>query len=498
MQKGLNHTRITRRQLLRGMGVGVGLLAIGGLAQACGSEGSTPTSSVKTSSSPSQVVTPSASPATAASPTGAVPVGTQPVGYSGPNATLSMWFDTTGGAQGAKCVVDAAITPFNSMQSKVKVDPTFRANAWDATRTALAGGGGPDLVGTPGPSFAVALATANQLAPLDEYIARYGWKERYLSWALPLGLVNGKIYSLPNEMETLVLYYNKTLFQQHGWKPPRTMDDLMKLAAQIDAAGIIPFAHGNADWRPANEWFVGEFLNHVAGPDAVYQALMGQKRWDSPEFIHAIDLLVQMQKNGWFMGSLARYYTTNTNTRLAAFGDGKAAMDIEGTWVIANLKNYFGKAAHNNNEWDWVPMPSSSGKEIFDLAIGSTMSINANSKNLDAAAYFLDYFFSPEVDARVVVHCGVEPAPIKISASQLKGMDPRQIQIFEHLVQASNEGSYGYTTWTFWPPAAENWLIEKIEDVWAGKMTVKEYLEGHQKVFDQERKEGKVPPIPKR
>ena len=90
---------------------------------------------------------------------------------------------------------------------------------------------------------------------------------------LSLGLVDGELYSVPNELETLVLYYNKTLFEEQGWEPPTTIDELMALSEVVAAEGIIPFSHANAEWRPSNEWFVGEFLNHVAGPDNVYLAL---------------------------------------------------------------------------------------------------------------------------------------------------------------------------------------------------------------------------------
>ena len=55
-------------------------------------------------------------------------------------------------------------------------------------------------------------------------------------------MANGKLYSIPSEIETLVLYYNKTLFEQNGWEPPKTLDELTALAEQIDAAGVIPFA----------------------------------------------------------------------------------------------------------------------------------------------------------------------------------------------------------------------------------------------------------------
>ena len=169
-----------------------------------------------------------------------------------------------------------------------------------------------------------------------------------------------------DEIETLVLYYNKTLFEQNGWEPPKTLDELTALAEQIDAAGIIPFAHANAEWRAANEWFVGEFLNHSAGgPQKVYDALVGKTSWTDPDLVAAIESLNQMQQNGWFSGGLDRYYTLTEAEAGSMFGAGEAAMKIEGTWFLESVDDYFGEAAGNENEWGWVPMPSASGEADF-------------------------------------------------------------------------------------------------------------------------------------
>ena len=57
------------------------------------------------------------------------------------------------------------------------------------------------------------------------------------------------------------------------------------------------------------------------------------------------------------MGGLDRYYTATDDERLATFGDGGAAMNIEGSWALNSLGNYFEEGA--GAEWDLVPMPSS-------------------------------------------------------------------------------------------------------------------------------------------
>lgn len=412
--------------------------------------------------------------------------------------TLAYWFNPPTGGQGANCVLETVINPFNAANDKIFVDAVAQPNAWDATRTAIAGGGGPDVVNTPGPSFVFELAKAGQLLPLEDFVDTQGWNELFVPWALNLGKVDGKLYSLPDEMESLVLYYNKTLFEEHGWQPPKTTEELMALAQTIADADIIPFSHANAEWRPSNEWFMGEFLNHVAGPQKVYEALTGQRSWDDPDFLAAVNLLNEMQQKGWFMGGLDIYYTATSDERHTALGSGEAAMNIEGTWFLGDIDLFFGEAAGNSNEWDWVPVPSSSGEAIYDIGIGGTWSINKNSAHPEAVAEFFSHYFSPETQGKLLSNCGRAPAPVRLQADALTELDPRAAKMFEGLSASSDAGNYGYTTWTFWPPKSDVYIYEEVEKVWSGDITPEDYLAGLQALFTEELAAGDIPPIPER
>ena len=112
--------------------------------------------------------------------------------------------------------------------------------------------------------------------PLDDYAQKLGWNDRILPVFVELGKYNGKLYALPKTYETLGLFYNKTLFAKEGWTPPTTIAELEKLADAMLAKGIVPFAAGNADWRPTNEHYVSIVLNSVAGPDNVSQGAEGR------------------------------------------------------------------------------------------------------------------------------------------------------------------------------------------------------------------------------
>jgi raffinose/stachyose/melibiose transport system substrate-binding protein len=434
----------------------------------------------------------------AGSATLALPVGDHRAASAQDKAQVELWFDTTGGAEGTQCIVDNVVTPFNEGSAAVQINATMQANGWQATRTALAGGGGPDVVTTPGPSWAVELAKAGQLLPLDAYADELGWTERFVPWALSLGQVDGQLFSLPTEQETMVLYYNKTLFDERGWTLPTTLDELSALSQEIADAGVIPFAHGNQEWRPANHWYLGEFLNHAAGSQKVYDFLTGEAQLTDPEFVAAVDMLTEYQQNGWFSGGLESYYTTTTDEMHAMLGDGQAAMLIEGTWFLSDVADYFGEAAGNTNEWGWIPVPSADGEPTFNLGIGSTYSINPASPNPDAAAEFLDFLFSAEAQGSLLANCGMAPAPITLDAAALDGVEPRQGEIIEQLNAAAEAGNYGYLMWTFFAPKVDSFLTENVERVWAGEMTSQELLAEAQQIHDEEVAEGKLPPIPQR
>ena len=130
--------------------------------------------------------------------------------------------------------------------------------------------------------------------------------------------------------------------------------------------------------------------------------------------------------------------------------------------------------------------------------MGSTYSINAATEHPEAVADFLTYYFSPEAQAAALVDCSYAPAPVALSADALEGLDPRVAGVFAGLTQASSEGNYGYTTWTFWPPKSDIYIYEEIEKVWAGQMTTEEYLQGLDDLFQEELEAGDIPPIPDR
>jgi raffinose/stachyose/melibiose transport system substrate-binding protein len=429
--------------------------------------------------------------------------GSQSSGGSGkPSGTVKIWIGQDD-AQRRQYIKTHDIDAFNKSHPDITMDVSFKPiDGIDRLiQIALPAGNGPDLVPTPGPSYALQYITSNLLLDIDKYAQQYNWKSKFFPWALDSGRVNGKLYSLPTSYETMLIYYNTTLFQQKGWKPPTNRSELEALAEEAMGQGIVPFMAGSADWRPATEWFVTVFFNNYAGPSAVYQALTGKIPWTDPVFVDAITLMNNYFQKGWFGGGVKQYFTNKFDPQDAAFAQGKAAMDMEGTWAFSNWPSFFG-SPHTNTDYNWAPVPplrDGLPNPIYPLGIGGTISISASSKVADAAAEYLDWYYStPKRMTQEMADMNFEALPIYVKASDFpSNINPRLRDHYLSINDATSKGVFGYTTWTFWPPKSDVWTYQGMDKVLTGNITPAQYCAQLDSIFKKELQQGVVPPIPK-
>ena len=134
---------------------------------------------------------------------------------------IPLWLDTTGGAENAECIVEHAVDTFNALGNGTTVEATLQANNWDATR--------PRSPAAPARTSSARLVRRSpcslpwpgSLLPLDDYAEQFGWNERFAEGRSTSAWPMASSTASPTEIETLVLYYNKTLFEQNGWSRRR-------------------------------------------------------------------------------------------------------------------------------------------------------------------------------------------------------------------------------------------------------------------------------------
>ncbi|MDN4640038.1 ABC transporter substrate-binding protein [Agreia sp. PsM10] len=352
------------------------------------------------------------------------------------------------------------------------------------TDTAVAAGQAPDVIYSNGPSAASDLARADRTLSLDDYSKKYDWEAKLLPWAYELSKVNDSLMSVPTGYGSMVLYYNKAVFDENGWTPPTTLAEFETIAADAKAKGIVPLGGGNSGYQGMSEWLVTAVLNAAVGPDKLYDALTGKASFTDPEFVEAIDLIKGWIDDGWLAGGAESYFTTDDTANITGLANGSTAMYISGTWAFNSLSQEF----EDPDGWDWAPLPSlndSVAPGVFPLAIGTALSVNAKTEHADDSAAFIDYLIG-DVDRslKYTARTGENPPPLAFTADQFPAdIDSRTARLYSDIPATTN---VGYATWSFFPPKTDAYLISEFDKVVTGDVSSAQYLEGLQKSFDEE------------
>jgi multiple sugar transport system substrate-binding protein len=118
------------------------------------------------------------------------------------------------------------------------------------------------------------------LAPIDDV-----WEKIGANFGTGLAAASsheGKKYLVPNYNYPWVVFYRKSVFQQHGYEVPKTFDELVALCARMKKDGLSPIAFGGKDGWPAMGTF--DYLNmRTNGYQFHVDLCAHQESWDSPK-----------------------------------------------------------------------------------------------------------------------------------------------------------------------------------------------------------------------
>jgi len=153
---------------------------------------------------------------------------------------LSFWYPVDVGGGLAK-VIDGLVADFNKAHPDIVVAPVY-SGSYDVTlqkiQAAKLAGNLPDVAVTEISSVPV-LGALGAAQPLDELIASAGGKqflERFWPSMLLNCRYNAKVYAVPFQRSTPVMYYNKDAFAEVGLdpeKPPLTWQELANAAQKL-------------------------------------------------------------------------------------------------------------------------------------------------------------------------------------------------------------------------------------------------------------------------
>jgi len=235
--------------------------------------------------------------------------------------------------------------------------------------------------------WAESLIRSGKVAPLDPYLAESTVLkgEHIIDSLLAAFTVDGRIYGIPKDFNTLAVFYNKDLFDYAGVEYPNdddTWDTFYEKMAAV--AAIDPDIYGLA-LAPGFERMGA--LAYAAGFE-LFDA-DGYTNLFDPAFVETFEWYTNMAKTGagvmpadisqgWGGGALATE---------------QVAAALEGAWVIGALKEEAPNLQYGTALLPKHPKTGQRGNLIYTVAWG----MNEDSPHKDAAFKVLEIITSEEV-----------------------------------------------------------------------------------------------------
>jgi len=289
-----------------------------------------------------------------------------------------------------------------------------------------------------------------------------------LKWDLVPGhkVGEGSQWALPMGWELNNLAYNKAVFEEKGMTVPTTTDELLETAKalkEFNGSGSYGIAvRGTREWATIHPGYMSLFSTWGGQDFAIEDGKLVCKL-DSEEAIAMTDYWVNMIKEAG-----APQWTNYTWYEASAdLGAGKAAMLFDAT-SAGYFQNFEGASQESGNiAWSTIPLPE--GKTADDMKANIwiwSLAMNADSKNKDAAWYFIQYFTSPEY----MLYSGTEGAsPDTPRTSVMESDEYRAIvgsadNYLESIAELTENASIQFTPQPYFFECTTKWA-ETLQDL---------------------------------
>jgi raffinose/stachyose/melibiose transport system substrate-binding protein len=191
----------------------------------------------------------------------------------------------------------------------------------------------PDIFFTWGGGFSRPFVNSGKVLPLDEVFKEF-------SEELDINVLNnvifdGSIYGSVTTTPISVMFYNRSIFAEHGLEAPQTWEELVHVCQVLLDGGVTPMGISAKDSWVLAMLFDGIALKTV-GPDQFYQVLAeGEGDFDSEYFLKAARLFRDLVEMGVFV---ERANFISNDEASAHFFDGDVAMFTTGSWMAGSIQ----------------------------------------------------------------------------------------------------------------------------------------------------------------
>jgi sn-glycerol 3-phosphate transport system substrate-binding protein len=332
---------------------------------------------------------------------------TAPAGAQAPTR-IAFWH-AMGGNLG-QTVVRAFVNTFNAARKDIQVEAQFQGG-YDDLINKLRASLGSNAVPAVAQVYDIGtrfMIDSKAIVPMQDFIDREKVDiSQFEPNILAYYRVGGRLYSMPFNTSTAILYYNKDLFKKAGLspdQPPRTFEEIESYATRLVKSGATPSGIAIAIYG----WFFEQLLarqgalyaDHGNGRDAPATAVLYDHEEAGPRILE------------WWARMVKAGVATNPGRPTAAsqraFAAGQTAMTVDSTAVLASLLAQSGGRFEIGTGYFPKPPSAATGGSIVGGA--SAWILNRRPPAEQQAAWeFVKFITAPPQQAQWYVGTGYFP-----------------------------------------------------------------------------------------
>lgn len=265
----------------------------------------------------------------------------------------------------------------------VKVSPSTQIAQQLQPR--FVGGNPPDLIDNSGAGAIGFTTILDSLSELDDVFEANNYEGTkiadtlYPNAKVP-GTFDGKFKALNYVLTIYALWYSESLFQQNGWTPPKTWDEMLDLGAKAKAAGKYLMV-----WGKEAATYYQTLAVDSAIKEGGQEVMDGFEKltnncWSHPAVQAVFKAMAQIVANGYMVPGGAGTQFTAAQAKWS--NDQQALLYPSGSWIENEMK----KATKDGFKMTGIPEPvvSSSPKmpyESLRSAAGEPFVVPSTGKN---------------------------------------------------------------------------------------------------------------------
>lgn len=262
------------------------------------------------------------------------------------------------------------------------------------------GGNPPDLIDNSGAGAIGFNTILDQLETLDDVFEANNYEGTKIADTLypnvkEPGTYNDEFKAINYVMSLYGLWYSGSLFEENGWEPPKTYDDLLALGAEAKKQDKYLFVWGKEAATYYQTLAIDSAIKE--GGDEVRLALenLEPECWSKPQIQEVFKALEEMVKSDYFVPGGAGTQFTAAQAKWS--NDQEAVIYPSGSWIENEMK----KSTKKGFEMRGIPEPTLTANsalpyEALRSAAGEPFIVPSKAKNPGGGKEILRAMLSKE------------------------------------------------------------------------------------------------------